>query len=202
MGDHYLLNGTKNWITSADSGSVYLVIAQTHPEKGHKGIQQLKYSPFPVVAAPYGMVLGGGCETCLGADRIVAHSELYMGLVEIGVGLLPAGGGCLNLWKKMVGTLPAAVKDADLAKFFIPTFMAIAMAKVSMSATQARPCRSARETGCPFWLVNVKSATGPITGNPTEARLGSGLYLRSTTRQARMPKTRVRPTRSVQFGRC
>jgi 3-hydroxyacyl-CoA dehydrogenase len=106
--------------------------------KGQQAMQRARYAPFPVVAAPYGMALGGGCEVCLGADRIVAHSELYMGLVEIGVGLLPAGGGCLNLWKKMVGTLPAAVKDADLAKFFIPTFMAIAMAKVSMSAAQAR----------------------------------------------------------------
>jgi 3-hydroxyacyl-CoA dehydrogenase len=61
-----------------------------------------------------------------------------MGLVEIGVGLLPGGGGCLNLWKKMTGDIPAAVTDVDLAKFFVPTFMAIAMAKVSMSAAEAR----------------------------------------------------------------
>jgi len=102
------------------------------------GIQRAKYAPFPVVAAPYGMTLGGGCETCLGADRIVAHAELYMGLVEIGVGLLPAGGGCLNLWKKFLKALPAGVeKDSDLAKLFIPTFMNIAMATVSMSAIQA-----------------------------------------------------------------
>jgi 3-hydroxyacyl-CoA dehydrogenase len=101
-------------------------------------IQKARYAPFPVVAAPYGMTLGGGCEVCLAADRIVAHAELYMGLVEIGVGLLPAGGGCLNLWKKMTGSLPEAVTDIDLAKFFIPTFMSIAMAKVSMSAAEAR----------------------------------------------------------------
>jgi 3-hydroxyacyl-CoA dehydrogenase len=61
-----------------------------------------------------------------------------MGLVEIGVGLLPGGGGCLNLWKKMISTIPEPVTDVDLAKFFIPTFMAIAMAKVSMSAADAR----------------------------------------------------------------
>ena len=85
------------------------------------------------------MVLGGGCETCLGADRIVAHAELFMGLVEIGVGLLPAGGGCMNLWKKFVNALPAGTaKDMDLAKLFIPAFMNVAMAKVSMSAAQAR----------------------------------------------------------------
>jgi 3-hydroxyacyl-CoA dehydrogenase len=107
-------------------------------KKGQSGIQKGRYAPFPVVAAPYGMTLGGGCETCLGADRIVAHAELYMGLVEIGVGLLPAGGGCLNLWKKFISTIPEAVTDVDLAKFFVPVFMAIAMAKVSMSAAEAR----------------------------------------------------------------
>ncbi len=104
----------------------------------HKVVQRERYSPFPVVAAPYGLALGGGCEVCLAADRIVAHTELYMGLVEIGVGLLPGGGGCMNLWKKMSTNAPAAVKDLDLAKFFLPTFMAIAMAKVSMSAAEAR----------------------------------------------------------------
>ena len=108
-------------------------------EKAQAGIQRTKYAPFPVVAAPYGMTLGGGCETCLGADRIVAHAELYMGLVEIGVGLLPAGGGCMNIWKKFVDALPAGVaKDTDLGKLFVPAFMNVAMAKVSGSAAQAR----------------------------------------------------------------
>ena len=70
---------------------------------------------------------------------MVAHSELYMGLVEIGVGLLPAGGGTMNLWKKFVNALPAkTAKDTNLAKLFIPAFMNIAMAKVSMSAAQAK----------------------------------------------------------------
>jgi 3-hydroxyacyl-CoA dehydrogenase len=101
-------------------------------------IQKEKYSSFPVVAAPYGMTLGGGCEVCLGADRMVAHAELYMGLVEIGVGLLPAGGGCLNLWKKFVQTIPEAVTDVDLAKFFVPVFMSVALAQVSKSAAEAR----------------------------------------------------------------
>jgi len=104
-----------------------------------EGMQKARYSSFPVVAAPYGMALGGGCEVCLGAaDRIVAHAELYMGLVEIGVGLLPAGGGCLNLWKKFISSVPDAVSDYDLAKFFLPVFMNISMAKVSTSAAEAR----------------------------------------------------------------
>ena len=108
-------------------------------KEGHKSIQRAKYSPFPVIAAPYGLVLGGGCEVCLSADKMVAHSELYMGLVEIGVGLLPGGGGCMNLWKKYINALPAkTAKDIDLAKLFVPAFMKVGMAAVSMSAAQAR----------------------------------------------------------------
>jgi 3-hydroxyacyl-CoA dehydrogenase len=108
-------------------------------KKAQSGMQKVRYANFPVVAAPFGLTLGGGCEVCLGAaDKIVAHSDLYMGLVEIGVGLLPGGGGCLNLWKKMTATIPEPVTDVDLAKFFVPTFMAIGMAKISMSAAEAR----------------------------------------------------------------
>ena len=91
-----------------------------------------------MVAAPYGLTLGGGCEICLGVDRIVAHAELYMGLVEIGVGLLPSGGGCTNLWKKYVQSLPEGVADVDLNRFFVSAFMNIALAKVSNSAADAR----------------------------------------------------------------
>jgi len=105
---------------------------------GQAGIQKAKYAPFPVVAAPFGLALGGACEISLAADRIVALGDLYMGLVEVGVGLLPAGGGCLNLWKKMTSTIPLPVTGLDLAKFFIPAFMNIAMAKVSTSAADAR----------------------------------------------------------------
>jgi 3-hydroxyacyl-CoA dehydrogenase len=102
------------------------------------GLMKARYAPFPVVAAPYGMTLGGGCEVCLASDKIVAHAELFMGQVEFGVGLLPAGGGCLGLWRNFVGAIPAAVPDADLTRFFIPAFMAVGMAKVSMSAAEAR----------------------------------------------------------------
>ena len=102
------------------------------------GLQNLRYASFPVVTAPYGLTLGGGCEVCLAADKIVAHAELYMGQVEIGVGLIPAGGACLNLMKKFQHSMPDVVTDFDLAKFFLPVFMAIAMAKVSTSAADAR----------------------------------------------------------------
>ena len=107
-------------------------------KKAQDGLQRARYAAFPVVAAPFGLALGGGCEVCLAADRIVAHAELYMGLVEIGVGLLPAGGGCTNLWKKFIATIPEAVTAADLPTYFLPVFQAIAMAKVSTSAAEAR----------------------------------------------------------------
>jgi 3-hydroxyacyl-CoA dehydrogenase len=102
------------------------------------GLQDLRYASFPVISAPYGLTLGGGCEVCLASDKIVAHAELYMGQVEIGVGLVPAGGACLNLMKKFLSSVPEAVSGLDLAKFFLPVFMAIAMAKVSTSAADAR----------------------------------------------------------------
>jgi len=111
---------------------------ETFLKTAQEGLQKARYSSIPVVAAPYGMTLGGGCEICLAMDKIVAHAELYMGLVEIGVGLLPAGGGCLNLWKKFISTVPEAVKDYDLSKYFVPVFMSIGLAKVSSSAADAR----------------------------------------------------------------
>jgi 3-hydroxyacyl-CoA dehydrogenase len=101
-------------------------------------IQRGRYSNYPVVAAPFGLALGGGAEICLGTDRIVAHSELYMGLVEVGVGLLPGGTGCSALWRKILENVPDSVSDFELGKFFIPVFQAIAMAKVSTSAAEAR----------------------------------------------------------------
>ena len=62
-----------------------------------EGAQLVRRAPFPVVAAPFGLTLGGGAEYALHADRIQAHAELYMGLVEVGVGLIPAGGGTKEL---------------------------------------------------------------------------------------------------------
>ena len=129
------------------------------------GLLNLKYASFPVVAAPFGLALGGGCELSLAADRSVAHAELYMGLVEIGVGLLPAGGGCLNLWRKFLDSVPEAVTEMDLAKLFIPVFMSIAMAKVSTSAAEARtsgflgpPGQNRDEPGPSHWRSQERSA--------------------------------------------
>jgi 3-hydroxyacyl-CoA dehydrogenase len=102
----------------------------------HASLKSLKYSGFPVVAAPYGLALGGGCEVCLWSDKIVAHCELYMGLVEIGAGLLPAGGGCTNLWRRLIEAPLTPV--TDMLAVFLKAFEQIAFAKVGMSAMEAK----------------------------------------------------------------
>ena len=68
--------------------------------QGQRVFKSLKYAPFPVVAAPSGLALGGGCEILLQCDAIQAHAELYMGLVEVGVGLIPGWGGCKEMLQR------------------------------------------------------------------------------------------------------
>ena len=100
-------------------------------------IQQLRLAPKPVVAAPYQMTLGGGAEVAMGADRIVAHAELYIGQVEVGVGLIPAAGGCKELLRRLVHPHMQA-QNANPAAHLQETFELIALAKVSGSAAEAR----------------------------------------------------------------
>jgi 3-hydroxyacyl-CoA dehydrogenase len=99
--------------------------------------QALRYMSKPVVAAPAGMTLAGGCEICLAADRIHAAAETYMGLVEVGVGLIPAGGGCLGLLQRGGEGLPEKVA-IDLFPLTQRIFETIGLAKVSTSAAEAR----------------------------------------------------------------
>lgn len=94
----------------------------------------LKYARVPVVAAPFGMTLGGGCEFCLHADAINAHAETYMGLVEIGVGLLPAGGGTKEMAIRAIRL--ADCFETDVSPFIFKNFQNIAMARVSASADE------------------------------------------------------------------
>ena len=96
----------------------------------------LKYARVPVVAAPFNMTLGGGCEYCLHADSITAHAETYMGLVEIGVGLLPAGGGTKEMSLRAVEC--AEQFKTDVQPFILKYFEQIALAKVSTSAAELR----------------------------------------------------------------
>lgn len=104
-----------------------------------------RYSSKPVVAAPFQRVLGGGTEICLGCDAVVASAETYMGLVETGVGLIPAGGGTKEMLLRHPGDW-AAASSRDLFPAVRRVFETIGMAKVSRSADEARQLRFLRES--------------------------------------------------------
>jgi 3-hydroxyacyl-CoA dehydrogenase len=106
--------------------------------KLQQGGQRMKYCKKPVITAPYGMALGGGCEVSIHGARIQAHAELYMGLVEIGVGVLPAGGGCKELVCRLLQGAPADMKGMSRMPWLQKAFENIATAKVSNSAEMAR----------------------------------------------------------------
>lgn len=98
----------------------------------------LKRLERPVVAAPHRMTLGGGVEACLPADRIVFAAETYFGLVETGVGLIPAGGGCKELALRISSSATLPDPDADLQPAVNAAFETVALAKVSTSGAHAR----------------------------------------------------------------
>ncbi len=105
--------------------------------------QAVKFSAKPVVSAPFGLTLGGGCELSLHAAARQPHAELYMGLVEVGVGLLPGGGGCKEMLLRAVDTA-ASVRpggrgeSVELMEAMKQTFETIATGKVATSAEEAR----------------------------------------------------------------
>ena len=98
-------------------------------------VMSLKYSAVPVVVAPFGLALGGGCEIALHGDRVQAAAETYMGLSEVGVGLIPAGGGTKEL---LVRAMDACPDGADPLPFVQRAFETIGFARVSTSAADAR----------------------------------------------------------------
>lgn len=106
--------------------------------------QKLRYAPKPVVTAPFNMTLGGGCELTMASAGTVAHAELYIGLVEFGVGIIPAGSGCMELVRRHVN--PVAERGADVLEPLLKAFTTIATAKVSESAKQAQELGFLRPT--------------------------------------------------------
>ncbi len=111
----------------------------------HIGVQRMRYASVPVVAAPYGMALGGGLEICLGANHVQAASETYAGLVEVGVGILPGGGGNMNLLWRAFEAIPEGAK-VDSYALVTQVFMNIALAKVATSADEAKALGYFRQT--------------------------------------------------------
>jgi 3-hydroxyacyl-CoA dehydrogenase len=105
--------------------------------------QAIKFSPKPVVVAPFGLTLGGGAEISLHAPVRQPHAELYMGLVEVGVGLLPGAGGCKEMLLRAVDSAQSIRKDArsesvELLEAMKKSFEIIATAKVATSAEEGR----------------------------------------------------------------
>jgi 3-hydroxyacyl-CoA dehydrogenase len=99
--------------------------------------QRMKYASVPVVAAPFGMTLGGGLEVCLGAGSVQAAAETYAGLVEVGVGLVPGGGGSMNLlWRAFEG-VPEGT-HVDPYALVTQVFKNVAVARVATSAEEAK----------------------------------------------------------------
>jgi 3-hydroxyacyl-CoA dehydrogenase len=102
-------------------------------------MQSLRYADVPVIVSPAGLTLGGGCEITLHADRVQAAAESYIGQVEVGVGLIPAGGGCKELLARaMAPVASVATPQSDLLPFVQRVFETIGFAKVSTSAADAR----------------------------------------------------------------
>ncbi len=185
---------------SAGANLVLLLVAAQEQEWDdiHMAVRQfqnvnlaLKYAPRPVVAAPQGMALGGGCEICLHATRVLAAAEAYIGLVETGVGLIPAGGGTKEMLiraNERAGVAPgfspaqfSPESDLDLFHALKPVFENIAMAKVSTSGEEARELgylrradlmamnrdrqvADAKETA----LALVRSGYRPLAASPAE----------------------------------
>jgi 3-hydroxyacyl-CoA dehydrogenase len=114
-------------------------------KKLHVAMQRMKYSTVPVVAAPFGMALGGGLELCLASTAVQAAAETYSGLVEVGVGIIPGGAGTLNmLWRALEGVPEGA--QLNTLEIVTQTFKNIALAKVATSADEAKMLGYFRKT--------------------------------------------------------
>ena len=99
--------------------------------------QRLKYARVPVIAAPYGMTLGGGLELCFAADGVQAAAETYAGLVEVGVGLIPGGAGTMNMLWRALENIPDGT-TVNTYEAVTQTFKNIALAKIATSAVEAK----------------------------------------------------------------
>jgi len=98
---------------------------------------RMRYSSKPIVVAPLGLALGGGCEITMHASRVVASSETYIGLVELGAGVIPAGGGTKELMRRIINP-PMKTENVEVLPFLQRAFLQIGQAKVATSAKEAR----------------------------------------------------------------
>jgi 3-hydroxyacyl-CoA dehydrogenase len=134
-------NTGQNFSAGANVGLIFMMAAEQDFDELNFSIKtfqdtmmRIRYSNIPIVVAPHNLTLGGGCEMSMHADKVVAHAELYIGLVEFGVGLIPGGGGSKEFAKRLSDEL----KDGDIRlNRFRERFLTIGQAKVSTSAFEA-----------------------------------------------------------------
>lgn len=134
-------NTGQNFSAGANVGMIFMMAAEQDYDELNFAVKtfqdtmmRVRYANIPVVVAPHNMALGGGCELSLHADKVIAHAELYMGLVEFGVGLIPGGGGSKEFAKRLSDEL----KEGDIKiNRLRERFLTIGQAKVSTSAYEA-----------------------------------------------------------------
>lgn len=134
-------NEGANFSAGANVGMIFMMAVEQEYDELNFAIKafqntmmRVRYSSIPVVVAPHNMALGGSCEMSMHADKVVAHAETYMGLVEFGVGLIPGGGGTKEFALRLSDELNEG--DVELNKFR-DRFLTIGQAKVSTSAQEA-----------------------------------------------------------------
>jgi 3-hydroxyacyl-CoA dehydrogenase len=140
-----IANQSHNFCVGANIGEVGMAAYQGLYDQVGQAVRALqdvlmgfRYAARPVVAAPHGQTLGGGAEIVMHADRAVAALETYIGLVEVGVGVIPAGGGCKELLRRLVSPAMRAADGAPVLPFVQRVFETIGLAKVATSAIEAR----------------------------------------------------------------
>lgn len=134
-------NEGANFSAGANVGMIFMMAAEQEWDELNMAVRafqnttmRIRYSSIPVVVAPHNLTLGGGCEICLHADKVVAHAETYIGLVEFGVGVVPGGGGT----KEFAVRISDALHEGDIElNVFRDKFLTIGQAKVSTSAYEA-----------------------------------------------------------------
>jgi 3-hydroxyacyl-CoA dehydrogenase len=136
QGEHFCV-GANLFLVAVAAANKDWESLRTMTREFQAACQRMKYAAVPVVSAPFGMTLGGGLEVCLGAGHVQATAETYAGLVEVGVGLVPGGGGNMNLLWRALSFAPegAAVEPYALVT---QVFKNIALARVSTSAEEAQ----------------------------------------------------------------
>ncbi len=134
-------NEGQNFSAGANVGMIFMLAAEQEYDELELAIKtfqntvmRIRYSDIPVVIAPHNLTLGGGCEMCLHADKVIAHAETYMGLVEFGVGLIPGGGGT----KEFALRTSNEFRDGDIRINTLRNrFLTVGQAKVSTSGQEA-----------------------------------------------------------------